>query len=140
LLVLSVGLLGLAGLQNESLRQTYNAYLESQALFLAEDMIDRMRLSPTASLYSYDFSEGVDEAADCIAASCDSAEAMAAWNITDWVTQIENLLPSGKGSIESLNEALGEYSITISYDDVRGGNRDTDNPQPKRELRIITRI
>lgn len=140
LLVLSVGLLGLAGLQNESLKQTYNAYLESQALFLAEDMIDRMRLSPNPSLYAYDLSEGVNVSTDCIQASCDSAAEMASWNLSDWISQVEDILPSGTGNVEIINEAAGEYAITISYDDIRGENRDADNPKPRRELRIITRI
>ena len=140
LLVLSVGLLGLAGLQNESLKQTYNAYLESQALFLAEDMIDRMRLSPSPSLYAYDLSEGVNVSTDCIQASCDSAAEMATWNLSDWISQVQDILPSGSGNVEVINEAVSEYAITISYDDIRGENKDSDNPKPRRELRIITRI
>ena len=140
MLVMSVGLLGIAGLQSESLRHTYNAYLESQALFLAEDIIDRMRLSPTPSLYAYDFSGGVVAATDCTAVSCDTPETMSNWDLSDWISQVESVLPSGEAAIKPLNDALGEYEITIRYDDIRGGNRDTGNDQAQRELRIVTRI
>ena len=43
LVILAVGLLGLAGLQATSLRNTESAYQRSQAAILAYDMLDRMR-------------------------------------------------------------------------------------------------
>ncbi len=43
LLVLSIGLLGLAGLQGTGLRYNHSAYLRSQATFQTYDMADRMR-------------------------------------------------------------------------------------------------
>ena len=41
--VLSIGLLGIAGLQALGQRSNHSAYLRSQATALAYDMIDRMR-------------------------------------------------------------------------------------------------
>ena len=43
LLVLSIGLLGLAAMQVRSIKNTHSAYLRSQATYLAYDMLDRMR-------------------------------------------------------------------------------------------------
>ncbi len=49
LVIFSIGLLGLAGLQILSLRLTGDSLLRTTAAILANDMIDRMRANPTAS-------------------------------------------------------------------------------------------
>lgn len=46
LAVLSIGLLGMAGMQLFSLKSSHNAYLQSQASFFAYDLIDKMRANP----------------------------------------------------------------------------------------------
>lgn len=48
LLVLSIGLLGLAALQTTSLQYNSESYFRTQATFLAYDIIDRMRANNTA--------------------------------------------------------------------------------------------
>ena len=45
MLVLSIGLIGIAGLQMAGLRSNQNAFLRSQATILASDIIDRMRVN-----------------------------------------------------------------------------------------------
>ena len=45
-LVFSVGLLGMAGLMLVSQRTNHSAFLRTQAGFLAQGMIDRMRANP----------------------------------------------------------------------------------------------
>ena len=52
MLVLAVGLLGLAGLQATSLRNNQSAYNRSQATQLAYDIADRMRAN-SAGIASY---------------------------------------------------------------------------------------
>ena len=47
LAVLSIGLLGMAGMQLFSMKSSHNAYLQSQASFFAYDLIDKMRANPT---------------------------------------------------------------------------------------------
>lgn len=46
LVVLSVGLLGLAGLQLVGMRGNHSAYLRTRATLAAADLVDRMRLRP----------------------------------------------------------------------------------------------
>ena len=43
IIVLSIGLLGLAGLQLTSLRNSNSAYTRSQAVILSYDIVDRIR-------------------------------------------------------------------------------------------------
>ncbi|MEJ2108263.1 MAG: type IV pilus modification protein PilV [Acidiferrobacteraceae bacterium] len=45
-LVLAVGLLGLAGLQLAGMKSNHSAYLRSQATIVAYDLLDRMRADP----------------------------------------------------------------------------------------------
>ena len=47
LLVLAIGLLGLAALQAQGLRFNHDAYVRTQATHLAYDIIDRMRANNT---------------------------------------------------------------------------------------------
>ena len=44
--VLSIGLLGMAGIQMKGLRGTHNTYLRSQATALATDLAERIRANP----------------------------------------------------------------------------------------------
>ncbi len=46
LAVLSIGLLGMAGMQLFSMKSSHNAYLQSQASYFAYDLIDKMRANP----------------------------------------------------------------------------------------------
>jgi type IV pilus assembly protein PilV len=60
LLILAIGLLGLAGLQMISLRQNNDAYLRSQATLMAYDILDRMRTNRNHAIdgrYEIDFEE-----------------------------------------------------------------------------------
>ena len=50
LLILSIGLLGLAALQATSLKINHGALLRTQATFLTYDMMDRLRANRTAAL------------------------------------------------------------------------------------------
>ncbi|VAW79511.1 Type IV fimbrial biogenesis protein PilV [hydrothermal vent metagenome] len=119
-LVLSLGLLGLAGMQATSLKNNSVAAARGQATLLAYDMIDRMRANKTVALAgSYD--NALDTAptsggSDCQAnnATCDAAT-MAAYDLNQWKCLLgkwssdgvcsatlnidRGLLPDGDGSI-----------------------------------------
>jgi type IV pilus assembly protein PilV len=48
IIVMAVGILGVAGLQLAGMRSNHSAYLRSQATIAASDLIDRMRADPAA--------------------------------------------------------------------------------------------
>lgn len=52
-LVLSIGLLGLAGLQVSSLKTAQNASLKQEATFVFYDLLERMRSNRHAALQGY---------------------------------------------------------------------------------------
>ena len=94
LVVLAVGLLGLAALQNFSLKFNTQSYQRTQATMLIYEMIDRMRANPRGlaqANYLLDPATNVVPAAPtCIGtgASCSSAD-MAAYDIAEWMRAMQ---------------------------------------------------
>lgn len=119
IVVLSIGLLGLAGLQAAGLRNNQNAYLRTIATQQAYDMADRMRANPTAVTGgSYDSISGTGSDPGCITASCSSAQ-MAQFDAYEWNTANQNLLPAGQGTVK--RAATNRFTITVMWDDARTG-------------------
>jgi|TARA_B110000240_G_C13428330_1_gene422572 type IV pilus assembly protein PilV len=58
LIVFSIGLLGLANLQGQSINSSYNAHLRTQATSLASSMIDRMRANRQQATSTQDYITG----------------------------------------------------------------------------------
>lgn len=59
LLILTIGLLGLAAMQVKSLRHNNDAYFRSQATLMSYDIMDRIRANrANASRYVIDFGDG----------------------------------------------------------------------------------
>ena len=96
IVVLAIGLLGLAGLQARSLQYNYSAYERSQASILAYDIVDRMRANASITdtgAYDTDFGTNPPGGIDCqdITANCSTA-AMANFDLTQWKCSLGNFL------------------------------------------------
>jgi type IV pilus assembly protein PilV len=102
-LVLSVGLLGYAGLQMISLKNNNSAYQRSQATLLTNDIMDRMRAN-RPNLASYTVAMG----------STGTYPDVASWKL-----DVETALPDGDASIQV--DMSGNATITIQWDDNRDG-------------------
>lgn len=125
MLVLSVGLLGLAGLQAVSLKNNQSAYNRSQATQLAYDLADRMRANASAiASYTAIQPGAATIKTNCLTiAGCTSTD-MAENDLYEWNQSITTVLPLGFGLISVTN---GIYTITISWDDNRDGDIDLGN-------------
>ncbi|MCK4587272.1 MAG: type IV pilus modification protein PilV [Gammaproteobacteria bacterium] len=125
IVVLSIGLLGLAGLQATSLRNNNSALQRSVASILANDMLDRIRANRDGLIAGdYDTVEPGAFPGDpgCVTATpvgCTTAQ-MAAYDVFEWGEQLNNLLPSGNGKVEGAG-ANSVFTITIMWDDNRDG-------------------
>jgi|AntRauTorcE11898_2_1112593.scaffolds.fasta_scaffold44682_2 type IV pilus assembly protein PilV len=99
-LVLGVGLLGLAGLQTQSLRFNNEAYFRTQATLLSMDMADRLRSNfefarTNSGIYTFTKTETVPSGGtDCYSSACTPAE-IAAYDFKQWRTRVEEVLPGG---------------------------------------------
>jgi type IV pilus assembly protein PilV len=107
LLVLSIGLLGLAGLQLTSLRTTHGSALRSQATLLAYDITDRMRANRRAALNGdYAIALTVDPTAGTVAGD----------DLVAWKQALARTLPGGDGSIVSTGPAARPvFTIRIQW-------------------------
>ena len=99
LIVLSVGLLGLTGLQANSLRNNHSAFLRSQATVAINDIMDRMRANRTQAkdeLYELAYATSIgDLGAPCTV--CNAAQLRTRDQI-EWLQQLARL-PNGDGEI-----------------------------------------
>ena len=84
-LVLAIGLLGLAGLQVTTLSNQFETYQRAQAVMLAEDMANRIRvdaLSARAGDYTVGSQYGLLAQADCTLITASAARYLCEWNQT----------------------------------------------------------
>ncbi len=145
MVVLSIGLLGLAGLQAAGLRNNHSAYLRSQATILAYDMADRVRANLDHGAGVVDPAHFYDDPtptqnANCVgSAGCTQAQ-MAQHDAYEWTQALAAALPSGQGVVcldstpaDGDDAASPEcdgggnlYAIKVWWDDDRDGSVDDD--------------
>lgn len=117
LLVLSVGLIGLAGLQTFSLRNNHSAFLRSQAIILAYDALDRVRGNrDQAPLYSTTFDEQ-PTAVSCTS-SCGAVQVVQ-HDLAAWKAEVGRL-PGGQGQIAV--GANNKATVLVRWNDSRDGS------------------
>jgi type IV pilus assembly protein PilV len=98
-IILSIGLVGVAGLQAISLRNNQSAFMRSQATALAYDMADRMRsnvLSATTGLYD---PTAAATTSGCTSTSGCSEQQLAENDLAEWNAAIATYLPMGQGYV-----------------------------------------
>lgn len=116
LVILSIGLLGIAGLQSVGLRGSHSAYLTSQASLLAYDMADRIRAN--AAGISVKIPEGTILAPSCPETL--AASPLVEVDLQEWACSISELLPEGSGEIERSGSGIPgavTYTITVTWQD-----------------------
>jgi len=104
--VLSVGLLGIAALHLTSLKNSVDSNSRSKAIWLVHNIEDRMRANRT-------------NAGDYVIAvgAIPAGATVAALDLIAWKTDLTATLPSGDGSIQATVLATGAtiYTITIQW-------------------------
>lgn len=111
LVVLSVGMLGIAGLYVFALQSGTSSIFRTQAVNLAADMADRIRANQAATVgYAAD---GADH--DCESADCTAVE-IAEDDRAGWEGQVAAALPNGEGAVAVAGAAVPfTYTITVSW-------------------------
>lgn len=113
LLVLSIGLLGLAALQTSGLRSNQMATMRTLATQIAYDMTDRMRANPTG-MTNLEYIIATDETP--AASPATTAEI----DLTEWRDQVARL-PGGLSSITRSAGPPVTHEITVYWDEERKG-------------------
>ncbi|MCB1800975.1 MAG: type IV pilus modification protein PilV [Gammaproteobacteria bacterium] len=127
LIVLSIGLLGLSGLQTLGLRNNYSAAQRSQATLASNDIIDRMRANrDAATAGNYNISYG-QTPAHVTCSSC-SVSQVATIDLGQWHAYVERL-PAGEGDIAVT--AAGSAVVRLRWNDARDINN---------KLELVTKV
>lgn len=124
ILLLSVGLLGVAGLQISGLRYHQGAYMRGQATSLLYDMTDRMRINPqgigagsynaiTINTTTSGWQSSLPADPDCAANNCTPAN-QAALDIRQWGLALGQL-PRAVGTV-TRNGLI--FTLTITWQDL----------------------
>lgn len=116
--IITVALLGLAGLQTTSINFNQSAYHRSQASFLISDMMDRIRANTGVNANLYASATPVQTAACLTLAGCTPIQ-MVGHDLFEWQQAITTALPNGGAGTITANQ------ITISWTD----GRQQQNPQ-----------
>jgi type IV pilus assembly protein PilV len=119
LVVLSIGMLGIAALYVESLRAGRTALIRSQAVTLASDMADRIRANRAGgATYDKDVDDAGTLSDDCeqdgASASCTPA-VMADHDKAVWDAEVIQSLPGGTAQIEFTGANPNVYVITVTW-------------------------
>ena len=116
LIVISVGMIGIAALYGQGLRASGTALYRTIAVNLASDMADRIRVNRRGnSAYGGAAADG----------SCDpggdtdcSPATMAAHDLFVWQAQVAAQLPNGVGQVEFTGTTPPTYTISVDWTEV----------------------
>jgi type IV pilus assembly protein PilV len=143
LLVVAVGLLGMAGLLVISVRTNQSAYQRTQVTALAESMVNRMRANARAlwaqpNPYNGNYPRAGNALACTNGAVC-NFDAVAARDAALWSQELASVLPNATATIECTRNSAtvvanpglrppydGTCSMTVSWDEApvqRGANQ-----------------
>jgi type IV pilus assembly protein PilV len=118
LVVVSVGMIGIASLYGQGLGAGRTALFRTQAVNLAADMADRIRVN-RLGLGNFD-GAGADNGCDPTGGGgvdCTPAE-MAAHDVWSWSEAVSNQLPNGEGTVDFVAGTPPSYTIQISWQEV----------------------
>ena len=111
LLVLSIGLVGLAALQSNGLKFNHSSYLRTQSTVLMYDIIDSMRANRSTATDTNCYVVG-------LSGSIPACDTMATADINNWKTNLAAQLPSGDGAVALKGGTTGRvYTITVQWED-----------------------
>ena len=110
IIILSIGLLGLAGLQTAGLAHNQSASFRSTASMLAYGILDSMRANRTeAGAGSYNHSLGT---------SAPDGDTISEQDVSSWLNELALRLPDGSGGIDV--DTDHKVTVLIQWDDSRG--------------------
>ncbi len=115
-LIVSVGVLGVAGLQLVSLRNNTASMFRTQAFQASYEIIDRARANPEQD-YSIAIDDPVPAFDDCTAQECTPAQ-MRTFDVATWLTQVQNDLPAGDAEIV-FDAGTSTLTVTVRWQDDR---------------------
>lgn len=147
LVILSIGLLGLAGMQLNSMQATQNAQMRTEAFQLASALADRMRAN-RANCGAYAFNGNKDKGSAVELTAGDNALQVSAQprvtnDLQDWWPAVDDALPAARADIDVVETGPGSrnHNVTIRLDwkaDRRDTRNSGDDNTARRNVRLET--
>ena len=124
LVLISVAMLGMAGLQLNALKLSKGATFRTQAVLLSDEIAERIesnKIGATAGNYVVATVSSTPSVAgtNCVSSSCDSTQ-LAAFDLAVWQTRVAAALPGSSWQVA--NPTTGNpstYSIVVNWQDRR---------------------
>jgi type IV pilus assembly protein PilV len=116
MVIISFGLLGIAGVIVNSMKNNQSSYARTQASVLANDIIDRMRANRTTAEtapFAYNLALGADPAGAGVVLN----------DLTQWRTALAAAMPSGTGSVTMANAS--QVTVVVQWNDSRASGDGT---------------
>jgi len=127
LIVLSVGMLGIAALYGQGLSAARTALYRTIAVYLAAEMADRIRANRLARA-GYDAAGAPNACGPGGGTDCTPAQ-LAASDKLVWSTLVGRELPGGVGTVVFTPGTPPTYTITVRWQDVTGAAQYRIAPQ-----------
>jgi len=103
ILIFSIGILALIGMQATAMRATIDAKYRSEASFLANEVLGQMWISDKANLAAFQTSPGTP-------AACPGAP------VCPWLTRVGQLLPNATGgNAPEVAVSTNEVTVTVTW-------------------------
>lgn len=122
MLILSIGLLGLAGLQASSSRLGYEAHMRSITTLAASEIIEKIRMR-TGKVPQTARPGIIQQYLGGAAAGCDPTVSSVANDLACWQKSLAAELPEGEGTIT--NNGTNSFQVQISWYDRELGQPST---------------
>ncbi len=138
MLVLSIGIMGVAGMQVTALKSLQSSHSYGMAALLANDIADRMWVNQAQVLANaYNHTAADNNPPDCVANTCSTAQ-MAAYDISQWQQQMKGyttaddtvvpaMLPLSSGAVARVGTTTS-FTISVRWDDDHSGSTGTTCP------------
>jgi len=123
MLVLALGVMGMAGIQTRTLVESRTTNARAIALQMADDLLDRMqanvglRVTPPVppAVNPYIVNWGAPAAgADCFAAACNAAD-LASFDLEQWKATLTRLLPGGDARVFQSPTDPSQFGVLIGW-------------------------
>lgn len=115
LVVLSIGLLGVAKLVTGAVHANDSGYMRGQATQLAYEILDQMRANRPGAAAGY--YTGTGTLKDCTSAPCNDQD-LAGLDMYNWLARVKSTLPNGNGAVNAVQGVGGTVAvIVVQWDD-----------------------
>lgn len=131
MVIISFGLLGIAGVIVNALKNNNSSYARTQASVLANDIIDRMRANrktAETSPFAYNLALGAAPAGSGVVLN----------DLSQWRAALAAAMPSGTGSVSMADPT--KVTIVIQWNDSRASGDSTTTGMTAQQVIVETRL